>query len=139
MLTINGKSVLVIDADAHVIETERTWDYLEPSERKFRPLLYSCPDEPIQQYWVVDGKIRGFRFRTLSEQQLRQLSDLTARDMQTPQAARELDDVDLRLKHMDQLGIDVQVMHNTFWIEQVSERPEVEAALCRSEWRWTRR
>ena len=22
----------VIDADAHVIETERTWDYLEPSE-----------------------------------------------------------------------------------------------------------
>jgi len=23
----------VIDADAHVIETERTWDYLEPSEQ----------------------------------------------------------------------------------------------------------
>jgi hypothetical protein len=27
----------VIDADAHVIETEHTWDYLEASERKFRP------------------------------------------------------------------------------------------------------
>ena len=26
-----------IDADAHVIETERTWDYLEPSEQRFRP------------------------------------------------------------------------------------------------------
>ena len=25
----------VIDADAHVIETEHTWDYLEASERKF--------------------------------------------------------------------------------------------------------
>jgi len=24
----------VIDADAHVIETERVWDYLEPSEKK---------------------------------------------------------------------------------------------------------
>ena len=23
--------VQVIDADAHVVETERTWDYLEPS------------------------------------------------------------------------------------------------------------
>ena len=29
----------VIDADAHVIETERTWDFLEPSEEKFRPQL----------------------------------------------------------------------------------------------------
>ncbi len=128
--------LLIIDADAHVIETEHTWDYLEPSERKFRPLLYSCPDEPIQQYWVVDGKIRGFRFRTLSEQQLRQMSDTTERDMQSPQAARELDDVELRLKHIDDLGVDIQVMHNTFWIEQVSENPKIETALCRSWNRW---
>jgi predicted TIM-barrel fold metal-dependent hydrolase len=126
----------IIDADAHVIETERTWDYLEPSEQKFRPLLYACPDQPGQQYWVVDGKIRGFRFRTLSEQQLQDFSDVSGRNMQTPQAARELDDVDLRLKHMDSLDIDVQVMHNTFWIEQVSERPEIETALCRSWNRW---
>ena len=27
----------IIDADAHVIETERTWDYLDESERKYRP------------------------------------------------------------------------------------------------------
>ena len=126
----------IIDADSHVIETEHTWDYLEPSERKFRPLLYSCPDEPVQQYWVVDGKIRGFRFRTLTEQQLRQISDVSGRDMQTPQAARELDDVNLRIQHMNSLGIDIQIMHNTFWIEQVSERPEVETALCRSWNRW---
>ena len=39
-------SVPIIDADAHVIETERTWDYLEPSDRKFRPRLYSTPDDP---------------------------------------------------------------------------------------------
>lgn len=126
----------VIDADAHVIETEHTWDYLEPSEQKYRPLLYSCPDEPIQQYWVVDGKIRGFRFRTLSEQQLQQMSDTTERNMQSPQAARELDDVDLRIKHMNTLGVDIQILHNTFWIEQVSENPEIEAALCRSWNRW---
>jgi len=31
---------VVVDADAHVLETERTWDYLEPSEQKYRPLLY---------------------------------------------------------------------------------------------------
>ncbi len=126
----------VIDADAHVIETERTWDYLEPSEQRFRPLLFSSPHDPATQYWVIAGKIRGFRFPTLSEQQLRDLSQRAGRNMETPQAARELDDVELRLQHMDQLGIDIQVLHNTLWIEQVTQRPDMEAALCRSWNRW---
>jgi predicted TIM-barrel fold metal-dependent hydrolase len=126
----------VIDADAHVIETERTWDYLEPAEQQFRPLLFASPRDPTRQYWVVEDKIRGFRFPTLNEQQLRELSQRSGRDMVTPQAARELDDVDLRLQHMDALGIDVQVLHNTLWIEQVAQQPDVEAALCRSWNRW---
>ena len=29
--------MLKIDADAHVLETEKTWEYMEGSERKFRP------------------------------------------------------------------------------------------------------
>ena len=97
----------VIDADAHVIETERTWDYLEPSERQFRPLLYSSPQDSTRQYWVIEDKIRGFRFPTLTEQQLRDLSQRAGRNVETPQAARELDDVQLRLQHMDALGIDI--------------------------------
>ena len=101
----------VIDADAHVIETERTWDYLEPLEQKYRPQLFYSKDDGNQQYWVIDGKIRGFRFPTLNEQQLRELSQKTGRNLETPQAARELDDVELRLQHMDRLGIDIQVLH----------------------------
>ena len=126
----------VIDADAHVIETERTWDYLEPSEQKLRPLLLSSPDDPTRQYWVIEDKIRGFRFPTLNEQQPRDMSQRSGRNVVTPLAARELDDVGLRLKHMDELGIDIQVLHNTLWIEQVAQRPEVEAAICRSWNRW---
>jgi predicted TIM-barrel fold metal-dependent hydrolase len=129
-------AIPIIDADAHVIETERTWDYLEPSERKFRPQLFSSPDNPTQQYWVINDKIRGFRTTTFSERALRDFAQRAGRDFETPQAARELDDVDLRLKHMDELGIDIQVMHNTFWIEQITTRPEAEAALCRSWNRW---
>jgi predicted TIM-barrel fold metal-dependent hydrolase len=84
----------------------------------------------------MDDKIRGFRFPTLSEQQLRDFSDRAGRNFATPRAARELDDVDLRLKHMDDLGIDIQVLHNTFWIERITTRPEAEVALCRSWNRW---
>jgi hypothetical protein len=108
----------IIDADAHVIETERTWDYLDESDKKYRPKLFSTPDDAARQYWVIDDKIAGFRFLTLSEQELRDFAQRAGRDFATPQAARELDDVNLRLKHMDELGIDVQVLHNTFWIEQ---------------------
>ena len=28
----------IIDADAHVIESEHTWDYLTEAEAKFRPV-----------------------------------------------------------------------------------------------------
>ena len=31
-----------IDADAHVIETENTWNYLEGHEAEFRPALLSA-------------------------------------------------------------------------------------------------
>jgi hypothetical protein len=41
--------------------------------------------------------------------------------METPREARELDDVALRLQHRDELGIEVQVLDNTLWIEQVAQ------------------
>jgi uncharacterized protein len=125
-----------IDADAHVIETERTWEYMDASDRKYRPQLVGAKDDASRQYWVIDGKIRGFRFPTLTEQQLVARSEQSGRDVVTPQAAREMDDVGLRLKDMDRLGIDVQVLHNTICIEQLSDRPQVDVPLCRSWNRW---
>jgi len=58
------------------------------------------------------------------------------RDVRTQQESREMGDVDLRIRHMDALGIAVQVLHNTIFIESVSDRPEVEVALCRVWNRW---
>jgi uncharacterized protein len=129
-------SLPIIDADAHVIETERTWDYLDPLDRKYRPKLFTTAEDATRQYWVIDDKIAGFRFPTLSERELHEFAERAGRNFETPQAARQLDDVGLRLKHMDELGIDVQVLHNTFWIERITTRPEAEVALCRSWNRW---
>ena len=42
----------------------------------------------------------------------------------------------LRLEHMDATGVDVQVMHNTMFIEPVTDRAPVEVALCGSWNRW---
>jgi predicted TIM-barrel fold metal-dependent hydrolase len=128
--------VQVIDADAHVIETAHTWDFLEPGEEKYRPLLYTSAGNQKQDFWVIGGKVRGFRFPTLTEQQITEASRVFGTNMATPQEAREMDDVGLRLKHMDELGIDVQVLHNTLWIERITDQPAAEIALCRSWNRW---
>jgi hypothetical protein len=85
---------------------------------------------------VIDGKIRGLRFPILTEEELAALSAKLGRNVNTQQESREMGDVDLRIRHMDALGIDVQVLHNTVFIESVSDRPEVEVALCRAWNRW---
>src|SRR5437870_12812826 len=116
----------VIDADAHVIETNETWDYLEPEHRKFRPSLVAPEGDPNRQFWMIDGKIRGLRFQTLTERDLSVREERTGKSARTPQASREMSDVGLRLEDMDRLGIDVQVLHNTIYIEHLTDRPEID-------------
>ena len=51
--------MLRIDADAHVLETERTWEYMEGDDRKFRPqVVISTDRSPNDEYWLVDGTLR---------------------------------------------------------------------------------
>jgi len=127
---------MIIDSDAHVVETEHTWDYLDASDKNYRPRLVQSVENPSAQYWCLDGKNIGFRNATLSEMELGALSKETGRTLQTSAEARELRDVELRLKHMDKLGIDIQVLHNTMWIVRVEEKPAAEVALCLSWNRW---
>lgn len=135
-MTVTQIKTQVIDADAHVVETEHTWDYMDPDERDFRPVLIGAKDDQRRQYWLIDGKIQGFRFPALSDDELRELSRRSDRDMSTSREARELVNASFRLRHMDQLGIDVQVLHNTLFIVQVTNRADVEAAICKSWNRW---
>ena len=125
-----------IDADAHVVESPQTWDYLTPSEKKFRPLLFNPGDETQRAHWVIDGKIRGlFRFTFTKEDLVRKSAEI-GRDMATTVAARDLADVSGRIKHMDELGIDVQVLYPSIFLDQCTERPDTEVALCGAYNRW---
>ena len=128
----------VIDADAHVVESARTWEYMDPSERQYRPVPLEAPEEAgvKLQFWLIDGKVRGFRFPALSAAELEKRMQLAGRRFADAQEARELADVDLRLEHMDRTGVDVQVLHNTMFIESATDRAAVEVALCKGYNRW---
>ena len=125
----------VIDADAHVVETERVWDYLEPSEEKYRPTLVPLPKNPQRQQWFLDGECLGSKFPAPNKEQAAEHLKRYGRVVDTPVESRELADVGLRLKHMDELGVDVQVLYNSMWITPVTNRADVEIALC---WSWNR-
>ena len=38
-MTESAVRLRTIDADAHVIETERTWEYIDPSESQYKPII----------------------------------------------------------------------------------------------------
>jgi predicted TIM-barrel fold metal-dependent hydrolase len=125
-----------IDSDAHVVESEHTWDFMEPSDQKYRPLVVRPGGEGGGEYWYIDGKIRGLVRVVLTARQLADISERTGRDMNTPKETREMENVPARLKHMDELGIDVQVLYPTMFIEQIADKPEWETPICRGYNRW---
>ena len=117
-----------IDSDAHVVESERTWDYIDKADQKYRPLIVKPRGEGGGEYWYINGKIRGLVRIVLTAQDVADVAKRTGRDMNTPQETREMENVPARLKHMDELGIDVQVLYPTMFIEQIADKPEWEIA-----------
>jgi len=89
--------VAVIDADAHVVEWERTWEYMDESERVFAPRVMVFKDQAQRpsrracEYWMIGGRV-------------------FAKDgnigLDTARETREAADVKARLAHMDELAVD---------------------------------
>ncbi len=125
-----------IDSDAHVVESEHTWDFIDRDQQKYRPAVVRPHGESGQEYWFIDGKIRGLVRVVMTAQEMADVSARTGRDMRTPKETREMENVQARLSHMEQLGIDVQVLYPTIFIEQITEKPEWEIAICRGYNRW---
>lgn len=117
----------IIDSDAHVIETEHTWDYLDESEEQYRPRTVVPRDPPApgarggREFWLVDGRLEPRRQNV---------------GLDTPEASREMEDVEARLRHMDELEVDIQVLYPSLFLRPVTRRPEVELALCKTYNRW---
>ena len=117
------RSMIVIDADTHVIETEHTWDYMEGANRRFVPVPIKATsgDGKQQEFWLIDGRLSPRRQNIGHD---------------TTEAAREMLDIDARIGDMDRLGVDVQVLYPTMFLRPATTKPEVELALCRGYNRW---
>lgn len=116
----------VIDADTHVIETEATWAFMRGEDAAYRPSLHVPPNpDPTRptQYWVIGG-MRFPRFIGDDE------------TTNSTVATRELLDVPARVRHMDELGIDVHIVYGTLFLQGLTDDPRADLALRRGYNRW---
>ena len=109
--------MVVIDADAHVEESESTFGFLDKEFHGRRPLALGLgPDTAYgldNAVWLIDGKTfpnpvsKGgtlIRTPTIMEQAKRKSVSIPA---------QELTDVGARLRDLDRMGIDNQVVYPT--------------------------
>jgi uncharacterized protein len=117
----------VIDADTHIDETEDTWEYLEEQFREHKPRPDAPknldPNRPPVRYWMIDG-----------HRQPRFIRD--DKRTQTTVETRELLDPVARVKHMDELGTEVQVIYPTTFLVGVTDSSDAEIAVKTSYNHW---
>ncbi|MGE0651193.1 MAG: amidohydrolase family protein [Alphaproteobacteria bacterium] len=117
-----------IDADAHVIETPKTWTYMGDDEQEFRPQIFvrdSSDGAPYRsnqrnEYWKI-----GEHFQTKTN-----VSD------DLPQDVRDMENIDGRLRHMDETGVDIQVLYPTLFLRPTTTEHDREYAIVRAYNRW---
>lgn len=120
-----------IDADAHVLETPATWEFLAEEDKKYTPMIVSQTyGEDVKandrvnvqkNFWLVGNRPMS-KDRNVGTEMSR--------------AIREMEDIPGRLKHMDELGIDIQILYPTIYLRPVTNDINAELALTRAYNRW---
>lgn len=128
--------MLIVDADAHVEESEATWEFLDPEFRAFRPVPLTFDRDTyygnFNAVWLIEGKVfpkmagRGWNILGTPIQMER------AREKTASLGAQTLGDVPARLADMDKMGIDIQVMLPTLFLVALTDNARLEKALCQS-------
>jgi predicted TIM-barrel fold metal-dependent hydrolase len=121
----------VIDADAHVIENDLTWAYLSEEDQRYAPKVLRQVSGAEQltnrgarstDWWMTGTNVQPAD------------SNINFEDL--PAESREMADVKRRLDHMDQLGIDVQVLYTTMFLAPCTKDAAEEYALYHSYNQW---
>jgi predicted TIM-barrel fold metal-dependent hydrolase len=126
-----SRNYRTVDADAHVIETPFTFEYIEEKDRAYTPLVVnqiagaeqrSNEGKARSEYWIVDHHVYA--------------KDRNVESKISKAEWREMRDVDGRVRHMDELASDVQVLFPTLFLRPCTDNFEVERVLFRAYNRW---
>ncbi len=125
----------VYDADSHIAEPEAMWQKLDPEFHPRRPVIVSVPPDTLygkaDHMWLIDGRIfprmagRGSSplVTPVSQTFVREMPDVPERDMT---------DLPKRLKQMDLLGTERQIVFPTLFLTYLTDDVPMEVALCQA-------
>lgn len=82
-----------------------------------------------KEFWMIGGRLHPVR-------QASAPVGAHGEKVAAPDASASMTDVGLRVRHMDELGTDVQVLYPTLFINPITSDPAVELALCHAYNRW---
>lgn len=127
---------MIIDADAHVEESQAMFDRLDNEYRGRRPLALRFDEDTVygkyNAVWLIDGETYpklvgkgGTIFRTPTLMAAAKLKRETI-------GAQEMTDLDARIKDMDRVKIDIQVVFPSLFLTTTTEDLRLEAALLRA-------
>ena len=127
----------VVDADTHIAESEAMWSYIDKEAYPRRPILAKIPEDTWYKernaFWLIDGEIfpkpagkASFSLITPSAQK----KESGRGDIHL--SAREITDPAARLKDMDKIGVEIQVIYPTLFLVYLTDDPKLEVALCRA-------
>ncbi|HLY65945.1 MAG TPA: amidohydrolase family protein [Chloroflexota bacterium] len=125
----------VIDADTHLLESDEMWQHLDADMYARRPVKVRVPNDTLygksNVFWLIDGNIfprpagrGGMLLATPTDQE----SIAGRPDVK----ARELVDLEWRLKDMQAMGVDVQVVYPTLFLTYLTDDVRLEIALCKA-------
>lgn len=127
----------VLDADTHIAESEAMWGFIDKEMYPRRPVLARVPDDTWygerNAFWLIDGEIfpkpagkGSFSLITPSAQK----RESGRGDIHL--AVRELTDPMARLRDMDKIGVDVQVIYPTLFLVYLTDDAALDVALSRA-------
>jgi predicted TIM-barrel fold metal-dependent hydrolase len=127
--------VSIVDADAHISESVAMWEGWDPSMYARRPVLVSVPNDTWygrrNAFWLIDGNIvpkpagKGGNVLITPSQ-----ADVELARTDIDVGSRELTDVAARIRDMDELGVDVQVIYPTLFLAYLTDDADLEINLC---------
>ena len=127
---------MVIDADSHVEESPAMFSFLDKEFYQRRPLPVGLDNDTAygnyNAVWLIEGETYpklvgkgGTIFRTPTLMDSAKLKRETI-------GAQEMTDVDARVKDMDRMGIDTQIVFPTLFLTTTADDLKLEAALLRA-------
>jgi predicted TIM-barrel fold metal-dependent hydrolase len=129
-----------VDADSHIYEGPQTWKYFPEEFHARRPIPVELPPDtafgPFNAFWLIDGNVfpkmvgRGQTVFPLPSTVLcENLHSLFGEWDRIPIGSQDLTDVPARLKEMDKLHADVQIVFPTVFLTPVTDEIRLEQAL----------